>query len=500
MSQAILVSIMLGLGFFYVFPFLRRGSLPVVLGVAPFLGVLGWMFNVILFGLLTLPPHFNYVVGLISLTTGIYLVVTWLVIRWKIDLRLMGILAVCILAIFVSVYILDTIDKNTTNDLLFYTGDSFIMVDMGRFWLDPSLADKPDTLRDLREKSGDRLRHGLGMYGFLLPSIHGAIMFSDGFIDAYLPVLAYAFLFSILMMQSQLLAKLTSLNNRSIAAILGGQVLFMVLTFMFYTQLRYLGSNVMTMMYLTLSVLLFVSYKITDRAEWLNLSGLLLIGVSFSRTETPLVMLLVLFVYLITSRIPEKLALRAFAPPLAITAAWNLYIAWNLTTYGLTRINLLSPWMAIVFAAACLITIPGMILLSRLTDEQRQKINRLLVAGFMALVLFALLRGTGFKSSFAIISTMFFHYGLWGASWAGLLLLLILLTPEPEVSEETKVIRLIGIGGVIFVFALGGMVNHRIGWAGSGNRMLVQYFPLVVIYVTILFSKQLERRKARLQE
>ena len=188
MLETFLLIVICSLGIVLTYPLKNRIPFLYLVAISPLTGGLIWMLIVILAGQLNLPPSGRIILFVCTLIAVSYFLFLQGYRLWRINAREILIIGLLFSFIFTCVQIVQNVE-----DFVFHTTDSFIMTDMGRYWLDPSTGQDLGDLPSLREKArpnAEYLPHMLNAYGFFIPSIQSTVYLQTLQLWPYFPIMS----------------------------------------------------------------------------------------------------------------------------------------------------------------------------------------------------------------------------------------------------------------------------------------------------------------------
>ena len=500
MLEAIFLITLCGLGIIFSYPLKRDVPLSLLLALSPLTGGLCWMFIVIIFGLLKLPINGPIILASCIVAAAFYFLLMRGYKNWDIKLSDVAKASLYFILVFIAVQLLQSID-----DLIYHTGDSFIMIDMGRYWLDSTLELDINDLLSIREKTltgAQHLPHFLNAYGFYIPSIQAASVFAGHSVLSYFPIASLSFLWAIELLLNKILKQRTDFSQKLRWFFLALFILLIASNSAYIQHSRYLHSNLSAGLFLAVSVLTFYLYLLENKPSWLVLSAWMLLGLSFSRTETPIWSLSLIALYLLNANIPTRLRRTVLLPLLLTISFWHLYIYFDVQTLGSATALILSPALLItiifIFSAAALViyffdTIPNTFF---------PLLNIAFLGSLTTLAIFFLTTPNGILLLQGVLINMVFLRGMWGLHWI-LILAILLVIPTKTNETADRILKYSVIIGFLLILIAGGIRSfYRPGWTDSGNRMLMHVFPIFTIYLGLkvsLFFDWLQKEKSREQ-
>lgn len=274
---------------------------------------------------------------------------------------------------------------------------------------------------------------------------------------------------------------------------------FIFSSMMMRFEFTYIHTNLLTGIYLFITVLCLLYFGQTRDELWLGLGVAALLGFSWLRTENILFALLVLGLALPLLKITYRQRMVYLLPFLTVMLVWlvGVYLMAAHTFNVILNPTVLKLVLAVLAAFILFLLLSHIGFIA----EKILPIFHFILLGGMGVVFmtgFFVMHDLQIISMTSMTSQLFLSGG-WGFTWAAVFALLMFLIFErgtqPRKLTQTFFLFLIPIYFLFILFLSYSRTPYESVWTDSDNRMFVQILPLVVYWVIWLLDEKLTPTK-----
>lgn len=263
----------------------------------------------------------------------------------------------------------------------------------------------------------------------------------------------------------------------------------------FIWQTFYIHTNYIFMVFFLVSIITFWLGVKKENEAWFKFSCFSLLGLGLTRTEAPL--LVIIMVILMAKTMSYQIRSHWIAPLLLFLSVWYVRVLF-IPDAGTT---ILSSTDTLVIATGCILLAIFMLFSNFAWFEHYflPKLSVLLSSSmlFGLLITFVLKPALMYKNLTNILIDLL-QTGGWGITWYLLILLLILSCFLPKIENEMYLVTgpflLAGLILLVGFFRL----PYRTLWTDSANRMFIEVQPSIFFFVFLKHSQAISNTFKRI--
>ena len=338
--------------------------------------------------------------------------------------------------------------------------------------------------------SSPTIQQELALRGVFVPALQSASVFLRvDYLSAFQPSCSVLFGGLFIYLSRAMLASLKPakaapfwLPILALAALLSLYVILL--------QLFYIHTNLLSGIFLMVSLACFWLGLKEDNPAWLVFASLSLLAFGLLRTEAPAFILIVLLVLFSYPRLRYVTRLAVCLPLALFFSGWYLYLmtAMGAGTYILNPTNTLLVVVGML-AAAVLALVSGLGWVERIILPRLKWILWIgLAVGLAALALFDGGRASSRLETFVL---NLFATGLWGWGWVALAAAAALALAQPAMPYEGLFAASLPAVLLFIYMVYTQAADYKFEWSDSANRMLTHVVPALFLYLTVKFGQAL---------
>lgn len=445
------------LGLLIAFPYKRRLPWPFLLLTAPFLGALVWVLASLFFLVTGIPYHWPLVLFALGFFGGYSI---WRAVRAKCffflsgELKWLAVISAGMggLAVFVHLY-----------NFTIVTPDSFYLLFNGRAFAVEGFSGFLHSQLILR-----------GVFVQLLQS--AGVLIGADYLYGLQPFLSLIFGFVFIYMAYRIIR-----HWKASFLWVGLTFVGVFSTYFIIFQMFYLHNNLLSGMYLYITLAAFWLALAEKNINWLEAGLLSLTAFSLLRIEAPLFAVLFLALFISMGYFSRRELIRVIGPYLAAMIAWNGFLLFNMGKGS----YILNPAYSLMIIGA-LVALGVLLLIMDLDWIKKIILPHIVhwISGSLLMVFGTLVAfDPRFNAYLVVLVEDMAWYGAWGWAWFLAGGLLLLCTGLPKFPAEK-----LFTGSFTAFFLLLPIVYSRnpvyqLNWGDSANRMLTHIFPLLFLYL-----------------